>query len=591
DEVDRHAMVIRSIEYNTNYNTIFQYDPLGPLQIYGYISGTSRLYAANVFPEKGNSLKNDEILRAVSFYTYNKNTDYEIYVITDYSDAEDLKNLGSPVETGTIANLGYHTVKLNNDILLEAGTRFAVVVKFTAEGQNVRTYVECSILSNGEIYGEKAAAGEDESYMSSSSGQTWIDMGIEYNANMCIKAFTDNGTAGESPALYEAIDNANRAVNNDISLISEQNDDDIDIGIVGIFDEEEYSPYTELFADDSGYSETEGFVFPERYDLRELKQVTPVRNQNPWGGCWAFAACASLESFLMKKAYGNDIRVDGVELDRQNISVAKGGEFNLNASVLPLNAANNSVVWSSDNEDVAVVDTNGHISAKEFGKARITARTVDGNYTAVCYIVVQEGEDVEGVELADKVIVKSRGDIFTLDYRIYPSYSNNLNVYWESSAPDIVSVNKNGVLTALKNGTAQITVITEDGNKIDTASVTVEGDGKIEITDCVANLEYIGNDLSGQAEFTVINSDKEIGEATALVAVYNKNGSLLSVKSQQVQFDTGENHIVIDDVYVKDAADEIWYVKGFIWGSLDTMEPLAKYRVNDTLNMNRNYEN
>jgi len=37
-------------------------------------------------------------------------------------------------------------------------------------------------------------------------------------------------------------------------------------------------------------------AYPASYDLRALGHVTPIRNQNPFGTCWAFAACASMES-------------------------------------------------------------------------------------------------------------------------------------------------------------------------------------------------------------------------------------------------------------------------------------------------------
>jgi Synergist-CTERM protein sorting domain-containing protein len=40
-------------------------------------------------------------------------------------------------------------------------------------------------------------------------------------------------------------------------------------------------------------------VLPTTYDLRTLGRVTSVKNQNPYGTCWAFATLGSVESFLM----------------------------------------------------------------------------------------------------------------------------------------------------------------------------------------------------------------------------------------------------------------------------------------------------
>ena len=43
-----------------------------------------------------------------------------------------------------------------------------------------------------------------------------------------------------------------------------------------------------------------GAGFPVKYDLRSKGLLTSVKNQNPYGTCWAHAACASLESWLLK---------------------------------------------------------------------------------------------------------------------------------------------------------------------------------------------------------------------------------------------------------------------------------------------------
>ncbi|MBE5887360.1 MAG: hypothetical protein E7283_00830 [Lachnospiraceae bacterium] len=45
---------------------------------------------------------------------------------------------------------------------------------------------------------------------------------------------------------------------------------------------------------------------PERYNSAELGYVTSVKNQGSWGTCWAFAACASMESYALRKGYETD---------------------------------------------------------------------------------------------------------------------------------------------------------------------------------------------------------------------------------------------------------------------------------------------
>ena len=65
-----------------------------------------------------------------------------------------------------------------------------------------------------------------------------------------------------------------------------------------------------------------------------------------------------------------------------------GNTATLTASVLPANANNKSVTWTSSNTATATVSSTGTISAKAEGVTTITCKTVDGNFTAECYVVV-----------------------------------------------------------------------------------------------------------------------------------------------------------------------------------------------------------
>ncbi len=77
-----------------------------------------------------------------------------------------------------------------------------------------------------------------------------------------------------------------------------------------------------------------------------------------------------------------------VTLDKENITIEKGKSFQLTANITPENAANKNVIWSSSNEDVAIVDSNGLVTGVDSGSATITVTTVDGGYTDTCNVVV-----------------------------------------------------------------------------------------------------------------------------------------------------------------------------------------------------------
>lgn len=81
------------------------------------------------------------------------------------------------------------------------------------------------------------------------------------------------------------------------------------------------------------------------------------------------------------------IPVSGITLDKTSLEVMEKMTATLVATVAPDNAANKSITWTSDNEEVATVQ-NGIITAVAAGTANITVTTVDGNYTATCAVTV-----------------------------------------------------------------------------------------------------------------------------------------------------------------------------------------------------------
>lgn len=84
------------------------------------------------------------------------------------------------------------------------------------------------------------------------------------------------------------------------------------------------------------------------------------------------------------------VSVTGVSLNKKTLQMVIGNTATVTASVLPANASNKSVTWTSSNTATATVSSTGTISAKAEGVTTITCKTVDGNFTAECYVVVSE---------------------------------------------------------------------------------------------------------------------------------------------------------------------------------------------------------
>ena len=83
------------------------------------------------------------------------------------------------------------------------------------------------------------------------------------------------------------------------------------------------------------------------------------------------------------------VDVTGITLNKSAISIEKGSTFDLVATVLPVYATNQNVTWETSAEGIATV-ADGVVSGVAAGSATITVKTVDGNFTASCAVIVTE---------------------------------------------------------------------------------------------------------------------------------------------------------------------------------------------------------
>ncbi|MCM1986141.1 PGF-pre-PGF domain-containing protein [Methanococcoides seepicolus] len=167
-----------------NYDNIYQYDPLGHIRNIGYENATINVsWAANIF-----TAGSDEYLNAVSFYTPDEMTDYELYIHKN-PDQGPINSSGYVYSTSdTFEYAGYHTIDLNHPVKLEQDQNFSIVIKFIDPDYAELVAIEKPI----ENYSSKATANPGEGYISS-NGTSWTDITLDYeNTSICIKAFTDD---------------------------------------------------------------------------------------------------------------------------------------------------------------------------------------------------------------------------------------------------------------------------------------------------------------------------------------------------------------------------------------------------------------
>lgn len=161
-----------------------------------------------------------------------------------------------------------------------------------------------------------------------------------------------------------------------------------------------------------------------------------------------------------------NIPVTGVILDKSNTSIDVGKAIVITASIMPENATNRSVIWRTSNSNIASVDINGVVIGKAAGEATIIAETVDGKYTAVCKVVVNNVSQVvpiTGLSLDKTNITLEQGKVVILGAQIKPSNATNKKITWESSNVNVASVDSNGIVTAKNTGWAWVTATASDG--------------------------------------------------------------------------------------------------------------------------------
>lgn len=168
------------------------------------------------------------------------------------------------------------------------------------------------------------------------------------------------------------------------------------------------------------------------------------------------------------------VSVTGVTLDKTTAELKAGEGVKLTATVVPGNATNKKLSWSSSDPTVAAVDAEGNVTAVKAGAADITVTTANGK-TATCAVTVAASDtpvvEVTGVTLNQTASVKV-GKSVKLTATITPENATDKTLTWTSSAPGVATVDAEGNVKGIAVGTADITVTTANG-KTATCTVTV----------------------------------------------------------------------------------------------------------------------
>ncbi len=171
------------------------------------------------------------------------------------------------------------------------------------------------------------------------------------------------------------------------------------------------------------------------------------------------------------------LQVESVTLSEHSFEVNAGCTHALTATVLPANASNTKVTYTSSDESVAIVDDKGVVTGIKPGTATITcaAQNKPEDNFDTCVVTVKEAPVVHVTGITLDITSKELevNDTFKLTPTIAPNDATIKNVSYSSSNVGVATVDQNGNVTAIASGDCVITVTAADGGLTATCSITV----------------------------------------------------------------------------------------------------------------------
>ena len=207
-------------------------------------------------------------------------------------------------------------------------------------------------------------------------------------------------------------------------------------------------------------------TMPKVASVSQTGVVTAISEGNATITVMAGGKTASCSIKVLK----SDIAVTSISLDKTSLEMAVGETATLTATVSPADATDKTVTWTSSNTAVATIDRNGQVAAIKEGVTTINAHA--GDKSAACTVTVTNNViAVTSITLNKTSLSLIIGSSETLVAMVQPDNATDKTVTWSSSNSSVATVDRNGKVTAVKEGTATITA--KAGDKSAKSVVTV----------------------------------------------------------------------------------------------------------------------
>lgn len=167
----------------------------------------------------------------------------------------------------------------------------------------------------------------------------------------------------------------------------------------------------------------------------------------------------------------SDDEVTSVVLNQTELTMKPDDTIQLTATVYPANAANKKLVWTSSNDEVAMVTDEGFVLAMAEGEVDITATSAENSsIKAVCHIKVENEKEpvvtIVGIKFEESPVTISMGETKKLNVIFNPINATNKQLEWKSTKTSVVDVDQKGNIIGVSEGKAIITAKTTDGSNL-----------------------------------------------------------------------------------------------------------------------------
>lgn len=152
--------------------------------------------------------------------------------------------------------------------------------------------------------------------------------------------------------------------------------------------------FSTVYGSSSTYCYEDDMLYWQHNPGQEIVQINPLTGEvNVLGNLQNYTTLTGITTIPDPEdlpEIGGDQAVTEVILNTYELLLAPGLTKQLSVTIVPFNASNQSVAWSSSDEAVAVVDENGAVTGVTTGEATVTVTSVDGNHTDTCRVLVTD---------------------------------------------------------------------------------------------------------------------------------------------------------------------------------------------------------